>query len=936
MKSMLRRSFLLFLATIQILVPLGVSAAPQLQGNTPEARALELLEGLSPEERVGQLFLVNFDGTDLSEESQIYDLIVNHHVGGVMLKAENDNFVVAPGTVNAAWEMNGELQRVEWNISQGERVDEESGELLPNTFVPLFIGISQEGDGYPHDQILNGLTPLPNQMALGATWEPDLAEQVGQVMGQELSSLGFNLLIGPSLDVLEAPNPESPGDLGTRTFGGDPFWVGRMGRSFVTGLHLGSQDQLVVVGKHFPGHGNSDRPPEEEVPTIRKSLVQLTQIELAPFFAVTGNAPNEQAAVDALLLSHIRYQGFQGNIRETTRPVSFDPQAFGELMALEPFQVWREGGGVIISDELGSRAVRRFFDPSGISFNAEDIARNAFLAGNDILNLGDFSRSEEVDNYASIVQTLEFFTQKYNEDLAFAQRVDESVLRILTLKFELYSSFTLGTVVTGQGDLANINAGNSISFDVARSAVSLISPDAISLDTALPNPPTSLEQIVFVSDTYTVQQCTECPEEFVLEPDALQQAVLRLYGPGAGNLTSRVNLTSYTYQDIVDLLDIGAYINPLTNEFRRSEWVVFAQLDANPNRPASLGLRRLLDERPDLLQGKNVIVFAFNAPYYFDATDASKLTAYYSLYSKGPEFVDVAARLLYRELGAPGASPVSISELGYELIEATSPNPEQIIGLEIQLVEAEPNEQLPEEPTATPLPDGEEEITLPEVQLGDLISLRTTEILDSNGNRVPDNTPVRFIFTTGLESNLTSREIISTTTNGTAQTTFLIENSGLLAVRAVSGDPPASSEEVQLEIAGDGSQLVETPETLVEEPTATPVPESAGQDEDPPPEPPRENSNFGDWLLVLAISIFIALFAYQTGALRGQVMWGVRWALSALIGGLIASTYLGFNLPGTAGLVSGAGLWGIAVVGGLGALAGWGLAWLWQWLDSQE
>ena len=106
-------------------------------------------------------------------------------------------------------------------------------------YVPLFMGISQEGDGVPYDQILSGLTPIPSLMAIGATWRTDLAQQVGAVQGRELSALGFNLYLGPSLDVVESPNPSARIDLGPRVFGGDPFWVGEMGRAAAQRLPRG-------------------------------------------------------------------------------------------------------------------------------------------------------------------------------------------------------------------------------------------------------------------------------------------------------------------------------------------------------------------------------------------------------------------------------------------------------------------------------------------------------------------------------------------------------------------------------------------------------------------------------------------------------------------------------------------------------------------------
>ena len=58
-----------------------------------------------------------------------------------------------------------------------------------------------------------------------------------------------------------------------------------------------------------------------------------------------------------------------------------------------------------------------------------------------------------------------------------------------------------------------------------------------------------------------------------------------------------------------------------------------------------------------------VILFSFGAPYYFDTTTISKFTAYFALYSKQPQFVDVASRLLFQELSPTGAAPVSFRQL---------------------------------------------------------------------------------------------------------------------------------------------------------------------------------------------------------------------------------------------------------------------------------
>ena len=174
-------------------------AQPQSQATTAKA----VLASMTPEERVGQLFLVTFRGTNINSDSQIYDLIVNHHVGGVVLTASNDNFIDEPDTITGINQLIDSLQTTEWDATAQDL----NGKSPRNIYVPLFVGISQDGDGSPHDQILSGLTPLPDAMAIGATWNTDLAKQVGTVLGSELSALGFNLFLGPSLDVVESPNP---------------------------------------------------------------------------------------------------------------------------------------------------------------------------------------------------------------------------------------------------------------------------------------------------------------------------------------------------------------------------------------------------------------------------------------------------------------------------------------------------------------------------------------------------------------------------------------------------------------------------------------------------------------------------------------------------------------------------------------------------------
>ena len=901
------------------------AAAPLSQNGSPGEKARALLDRLSPEERVGQLFLVTFGGTEISPDSDIYQLIAQHHIGGVVLLSKNDNFVGPDGTLQEAQELILSLQEIDFETSLDNDSLPTDVEPAGSSFVPLFIALPQEGNGYPHDQIFNGLTQLPNNMALGATWEPQLAERIGEILGRELAALGINLLMGPSLDVLEVPATDSQGDLGTRSFGGDPFWVGQMGEAYVTGVHRGGQGKVAVVAKHFPGHGGSDRLPEDEVATVRKSLEQLKQIELAPFFQVTGNATTPEGTVDGLITSHIRYQGLQGNIRATTNPISFDPQAFERIMSLEPFVVWRENGGVIMSDDLGSRAVRRFYDPEGENFNGHLVALNAFLAGNDLLYLGDIMSSNDPDNTTTVLRTLEFFAQKYRDDQAFAQRVDDAVLRILSMKYGLYGTFTLEAVSSSPEDLEQVGLGTETTFEVAGNSATLISPPQTELDDVIPDPPALTDNIIFFVDSYQTQQCSTCPAQPVLPTTALEESVVKLYGPEAGGRVLPFNLVSFSLEALNNVLDTSPGDSLIERTLRQAEWVVFVMQDSTPDRPSSDVVRRFLDEQPNLYRGKKLIVFALDAPYLLDATDISKLSAYYGLYSKMPQFVDVAARLLFKEIRPiVGALPVSVPGVGYDLITATSPDPTQVI----------PLEWLPPDGAGT---SNDNPIELQEFMIGDSITVRAGVIRDHNGNPVPDQTPVDFFLTIdGPE--LPSQ--IQTTTMGMAQTTFLINRSGNIAVSARSGSPPATSGVLTFNVPEEpDEEITPPPATATIDPTepASPTPVPPTPTTTPTPVVPGHvDTDFGDWLLALGIAGIVGAVAYRVGSNYESLRWGFRWAICALIGGLVVYAFLSLRLPPADWLMDQGGRWSVVWLSLLGAGLGWGLGVIWSALDHRR
>jgi len=377
----------------------SISTGP-FQQSTP---AESILADMSPEEKVGQLFVISTSLDQLGDQDSLYDLVENYHIGGILIQ---------PGSLTGQdyssddlIKLIGDLQQYRWDVSQQEITTDQEAESdsIPE-YIPLFISSNLDSNQDPLLRVFEESPNIPSHMAIGATWDPSMAFNTGRSVGEHLSRAGVNLFFGPTLDVLDdAVNSRLHG-IGVRSFGGDPYWVGLMGESYIEGLHFGSEGKVAVIARHFPGLGSSDRPMTQEVATIRKSLEQLKQIELAPFVSVTDGIPGTDPTItDGLLVGHIRYQGFQGNIRATTKPISLDGTALSQIMEIRPLSDWRQSGGLIISDSLGYDSIKRFVETTGRTYSGHVVASSAFLAGSDMMILSNINTDPEQTEYDAVI-----------------------------------------------------------------------------------------------------------------------------------------------------------------------------------------------------------------------------------------------------------------------------------------------------------------------------------------------------------------------------------------------------------------------------------------------------------------------------------------------------------------------------------------------------
>lgn len=96
----------------------------------------------------------------------------------------------------------------------------------------------------PRGVIIPGSTCFPVSMARAATWDIDLEEQAGNVIGREVRAHGGNLFGGVCINILRHP----AGGRAQETYGEDPFLLGEFGAALVRGVQY---HNVMATAKHF-------------------------------------------------------------------------------------------------------------------------------------------------------------------------------------------------------------------------------------------------------------------------------------------------------------------------------------------------------------------------------------------------------------------------------------------------------------------------------------------------------------------------------------------------------------------------------------------------------------------------------------------------------------------------------------------------------------
>ncbi len=376
----MRRAARAALATVAVVAALALVGAGQAGSSSPtpvagSADVDAILARMSVRDKVGQLFMLGFPGSDAANAFPVLDQL---RAGGVLLTT-NVSDAAAAQTLTAA------LQ-----------AEAKSDDLLP-----VLISVNHEGgDVQP---ITGGMTVYGPQWELGQLKPLSdavaAARQRGQTHGRELSAIGISMNLAPDLDVWDNPANTV---IGERSFSDDPSVAGQLGAAYIQGLQ---QQGVLAVGKHFPGHGSSAEDSHQTLPVVLHDRAWLDAHELVPFRSAI------QAHVAAIMVGHLSFPLIDP---APNRPSSLSPVFVSSILRNDLGY-----DGLVITDDLGGmKAITAGYTPG-------TAAVQAFVAGSDmLLSVGPLDTEQEM------VQAI---TDAVGPTISM-QRLDASVRRILLAK----------------------------------------------------------------------------------------------------------------------------------------------------------------------------------------------------------------------------------------------------------------------------------------------------------------------------------------------------------------------------------------------------------------------------------------------------------------------------------------------------------------------
>lgn len=345
-------------------------------------RAQDLLEGMSLHEKVCQMMIVyphrmpNVGGSGYLSAMET----------GPRLQASLDAYPVGGILYDASsMQSHDQLQNL---VHMAQSYSE----------TPLLVTIDEEGGrvariGNTLGYHLGSVTKF-DAMQTYASQGTGVAHDNAKAIAENIAWHGFNLDFAPVADTNSNPNNTV---IGTRAYSTNFDEAATLVPAAVAGFHDGG---VGCTLKHFPGHGDTSADTHAGSVYLNKRVDELRANELKPFQA------GIDAGADAVMLAHII-------VSEVGEPTLFSHYLVTDVLRNEMgFE------GVVITDGLGMKAMTDTYSSAEIAVRGTKAGVDLFCCPADM---------------PAAVRALE---EAVESGEIPEERIDESVLRILTLKLE--------------------------------------------------------------------------------------------------------------------------------------------------------------------------------------------------------------------------------------------------------------------------------------------------------------------------------------------------------------------------------------------------------------------------------------------------------------------------------------------------------------------
>ncbi len=359
------------------------AAEPVHLDHKGERWAASTLRHMSLEEKIGQMLMiwvhVQYMNTQSPEYQKLTDAIHTYHLGGFGVSVAVDGPLLLKGDPIEAAFLTNSLQK--------------------QSKYPLLMAADFERGA---SMRLIGPTDFPAAMAFGATNDPALARQFGQVSALEARAIGIHWNWFPDADVNS--NPANP-IINTRSFGENPAQVSTMVTAYIDGARGAG---LLTTAKHFPGHGDTDTDSHLALARVTGDTARLNSLELVPFRAAIA------AGVDSVMIGHLVVPAVES---DPNKPASVSGSVITGLLKNQlGFK------GLVVTDGMDMNGLVSTFSGTRPQISAEESIA-AVLAGDDMLIL-----PPDLDGaYHGLIDAV-------HQGKISQQRIDESVLKILRMK----------------------------------------------------------------------------------------------------------------------------------------------------------------------------------------------------------------------------------------------------------------------------------------------------------------------------------------------------------------------------------------------------------------------------------------------------------------------------------------------------------------------